>query len=77
MFWQATVHGVAKDSDTTAHTHTHTHTHTHMSLGWCKLKGKLWSLYCHESDMWSEEGSPDMAHPRGPVHCPTGEGDPA
>ena len=29
--WWATVHGVAKESDTTEciHTHTHTHTHTH------------------------------------------------
>ena len=58
-----------KDSDTTARTHT--------SLGWCKLKGKLRSSRCHESDMWSEEGSPGVAHPHGPAHCPTGEGGPA
>ena len=25
--WWATVHGVARESDTTEHTHTHTHTH--------------------------------------------------
>ena len=27
--WQATVHRVKKESDTTEHTYTHTHTHTH------------------------------------------------
>ena len=26
--WQATVHGVTKESDMTENTHTHTHTHT-------------------------------------------------
>ena len=27
--WRATVHGIAKESDTPYLTHTHTHTHTH------------------------------------------------
>ena len=31
--WQATVHGVAKESDTTEQ-HTHTHTHTQKALEW-------------------------------------------
>jgi len=33
--WQATVHGVAKELDTTecTHAHTHTHTHTHKGIG--------------------------------------------
>ena len=30
--WQATVHGIIKESDTTEHTHTHTHTHTHVYI---------------------------------------------
>ena len=29
---RATVHGVAKESDTTEYTHTHTHKHTHAAL---------------------------------------------
>ena len=51
----------------------HDGAHIYTSLGWFKLKYKIWSSYYHESDTWSEEGSPDVAHPRGPVHCPTAE----
>ena len=41
--WQATVHGVTKESDMTEHTHTHTHTHTHghREQSSCQRGGKM------------------------------------